>query len=90
MWPHYWCGYLLVLFSVVHAWTAMQTRTVREMNQTGLWFATAATALLLFQIAFGLLLQDRGLQKRKLTRRWHYWIMLAIVLTVAAHIWLNG
>lgn len=90
MWPHYWCGYLLILFSVVHAWFSMQARNVREMNQTGLWFATAGTALLLFQIALGLLLQDRGLQKRKLTRRWHYWIMFAIVLTVAAHIWLNG
>jgi hypothetical protein len=67
----------------------MQARNVREMNQTGWLFATAGTALLLLQIALGLLLQDRGLQKRKLARRWHYWIMLAIVLTVAAHIWLN-
>jgi hypothetical protein len=90
MWPHYWGGYLLVLFSVVHAWISMHARNMGEMNQTGLLFATAGTALLLFQIALGLLLQDRGLQKRKLTRRWHYWIMLAIVLTVAAHIRLNG
>jgi hypothetical protein len=89
MWPHYWCGYSLVLFSLLHAWISMQARNVSEMNQTGLLFAAAGTALLLFQMVLGLLLQG-GLRKRKLTRLWHYWIMLAIVLTVAAHIWLNG
>jgi hypothetical protein len=90
MWPHYWCGYLLTLFSFVHAWISMQGGSIRPMNMSGLLFASIGTALLLLQIPIGLFLQDRWLQKRKLIRRWHYWIMLALVGAVAMHIWLNG
>jgi hypothetical protein len=90
MWPHYWCGYLLTLFSFVHTWISMQGGSIRPMNMSGLLFASIGTALLLLQIAIGLFLQDRWLEKRKLIRRWHYWIMLALVGAVAMHIWLNG
>jgi hypothetical protein len=90
MWPHYLCGYSLILFSVVHAWISMQAGSIRPMNMSGVLFATIGIALMLLQIAIGLFLQDRSVQKRKLIRRWHYWIMLALVGAVAVHIWLNG
>jgi hypothetical protein len=90
MWPHYWCGYLLLLFSAIHAWFSMQAATMSRLNTTGLWLATIAMGLLLLQLALGLLLQDRALPTRKLIRRWHYWIMLVLVAAIAAHVWLNG
>jgi hypothetical protein len=90
MWPHYWCGYLLLFFSAAHTWISMQAGGMKRANITGLWLATIALCLLLFQSAIGLLLQDRALQPRKLMRGWHYWIMIALAGFVAAHIWLNG
>lgn len=90
MWPHYWCGYLLLVFSAAHAWFSMQAATMSRLNMTGLWLATVATGLLLLQVALGLLLQDRTLPTRNLIRRWHYWIMLTLVAAIAAHVWLNG
>ncbi len=90
MGPHYWCGYLLLVFSAAHAWFSMQAATMSRLNMTGLWLATVATGLLLLQVALGLLLQDRTLPTRNLIRRWHYWIMLTLVAAIAAHVWLNG
>ena len=90
MWPHYWCGYLLVALSLIHAWAAMGAVSMKRADMTGLWSATAALGLLLFQTALGVLLQDQKLPTRKLLRRWHYWIMIALAVFVATHAWLNG
>jgi hypothetical protein len=88
--PHYWCGYLLLVFSTGHAWISMQLGNMTRMNMSGLLFATIAVGLLILQVALGLLLKDRQLQTRKLIRRWHYWTMLALIFAVVAHVWLNG
>ena len=90
MWPHYWCGYALVFFSLAHTWISMQSVSMKRMNMAGLWFATVAIILLLFQVALGLFLQDRTLPTRKVTRSWHYWLMLALVFLIGAHAWLNS
>ena len=90
MWPHYWCGYALVFFSLVHTWISMQSVSMKRTNMAGLWLATVAIILLLLQVALGLFLQDRTLPTRKLFRSWHYWIMLALVFLIGAHAWLNG
>jgi hypothetical protein len=90
MWPHYWCGYVLLAFSLVHAWLAMDAVSMKRMNMIGLWFATIALGLLLLQVALGLLLRDKLLPTRKLLRGWHYWIMIALAVLIAGHAWLNG
>lgn len=89
MWPHYWCGYALAFFSLAHTWVSMQSANMKRINMTGLWFATVAIVLLLFQVALGLFLQDRALPTSKLIRSWHYWLMLALVVLIGAHAWLN-
>src|ERR1035438_181214 len=86
MWPHHWCGYLLLVFSTGHAWISMQLGNMTRMNMSGLLFATIAVGLLILQVALGLLLKDRQLQTRKLIRRWHYWTMLALIAPGAAHV----
>ena len=88
--PHYWAGYVLIVLSTAHAWVPMQTGHMGRANMTGLWFATAALLLLLFQAALGLALQDAKLPDRARFRSWHYWTMMALMLCVAAHVWLNA
>ena len=90
MWPHYWCAYLLLVFSLVHAWIAMAAVFQARSDTAGLWFATAAFGLMIIQIAIGLLLKDRRTKARKQFRRFHYWAMMTMVVAVAAHIWLNS
>jgi hypothetical protein len=58
MWPHYWLGYLSFFISFAHAWLAMRSGNIRGMNLLGVWIATAALAVILWQIAVGLLLRD--------------------------------
>jgi hypothetical protein len=90
MWAHYWVGYLVAGLSFVHAWVPMQTGHMRRANMTGLWLATAALLLLLVQLALGVALQDGRLRERRVIRGWHYWVMVATVLLVVGHVWLNG
>jgi hypothetical protein len=90
MWAHYWVGYLVAGLSFVHAWMPMQAGHMRRANMAGLWLATAALLLLLMQLALGVALQDGRLLKRRVVRGWHYWVMVATVLLVVGHVWLNG
>jgi hypothetical protein len=90
MWAHYWAGYLVAGLSFVHAWVPMRAGQVRRANMTGLWLATAALLLLLVQLALGVALQDSRLEQRRAIRGWHYWVMVAVVLLVAGHVFLNG
>jgi hypothetical protein len=88
--PHYWVGYVVLVLSLVHAWVPMNSGGMRRANVAGVWFATAALCVLMLQVILGLVLQDPKLRERRLVRRWHYWMMLALGFTVAVHIWLNS
>jgi hypothetical protein len=90
MWVHYWLGYLVTGLSFVHAWVPMRAGHIRRANMTGLWLATVALLLLMVQLALGVTLQDSRLRDRPTVRSWHYWVMVAVVLVVAGHVWLNG
>jgi hypothetical protein len=87
---HYWLGYLVAGLSFVHAWVPMQAGHMRRANMTGLWLATAALFLLGLQVALGLASRDSDLQGRRVVRGWHYWVMVAVVLLLTGHVWLNG
>ena len=76
--------------STLHAWVPMQAGYMKRANMAGLWLATAALLLLVFQAVLGLALQDVKLKGRARIRSWHYWTMTAVVLCVAAHVWLNA
>ena len=90
MWAHYWIGYLVALLALMHAWIPMQAGGARGANMAGLWIATASLVLLFSQIVLGLGLKANASSDRQRNRRIHYWVMLGIVVAVAAHIWLNG
>ena len=87
---HYWAGYLLVGLSFLHAWVPMRAGHMQRANTMGLWLASAALFLLFAQLALGLLLQVARVQERRMIRGWHYWVMIAVVVLVAGHVWLNG
>ncbi|HMK30382.1 MAG TPA: hypothetical protein VK473_11910 [Terriglobales bacterium] len=88
--PHYWLGYGLLGLSCVHAWMAMVKGHMGGVNLTGIWLATLALILLFAQLALGLYLQSpEPAAARAKVRRWHYWIMIASVGCLAAHVVLN-
>ena len=88
LWPHFWVGYAILALSVLHAGSV--GRAMGRANGTGIWAATAAFFLLLFEIVLGLSLKDEALEGRRQLRRIHFWTMTAIVVTLAAHVWLNA
>jgi hypothetical protein len=89
MWPHFWLGYLAFLVSFVHAWFAMRSGNMRGMNAAGVWIATVALLIMLWQIAVGLMLRDPTQSNRRALRRTHFWTMTLVAGLVALHVTLN-
>jgi hypothetical protein len=89
MWPHYGLGYVLVALSLVHAFTVM-AGPLGHTNASGIWAATGALLLLFLQLSLGLYLQSSSATSRRLLKRCHFWVMLAIVGFLALHIALNA
>jgi hypothetical protein len=89
MWPHYWLGYLAFLVSFVHAWFAMRTGNMRGINSAGVWIATVALFVILWQIAVGLMLRNPTEPNRRALRRTHFWTMASVAGLIVVHITLN-
>jgi hypothetical protein len=89
MWPHYWLGYLALLASFTHGWLSMRNVNMRGVNGAGVWIATFAVGLLLWQVAVGLMLQNPRQSDRRLLRRTHFWTMASVAGLVVAHVVLN-
>jgi hypothetical protein len=88
--PHYLAGLLAIGLSVSHAYASMRTPAVRHPSAAGLWLATGALGLLLMQAAIGQTLRRPELVGRRSLRVSHYWMALAVVSLLIAHISLNG
>lgn len=89
MWPHYWLGYLAFFVSFAHSWFAMSSGNLRGMNMPGVWLATLALLVMLWQIAVGLLLRNPTQSNRRVLRRTHFWTMASVAGLIVAHIALN-
>jgi hypothetical protein len=89
LWPHYWLGFLVAAAAFWHAWIPMSAGRIAGYDWTGLWVATGALALLIWQGALGLTLRASRGADRKTLRRTHFWTMFAIVVLVLAHVALN-
>jgi hypothetical protein len=89
MWPHYWLGYLMLIASFEHAWFAMRNGNMRGMNLSGVWIATIALLVILWQIGIGLLLRDPAQSNRRALRRLHFWTMALVAGLIALHVALN-
>ena len=88
LWPHFWLGYLIVGLSLLHTTTVMAA--MARANPAGVWAATGALFLLMLEVVLGLSLKDARLGGRVLVRRLHFWTTTALVVLLAAHLWLNA
>jgi hypothetical protein len=89
MWPHYWFGYLTFFASFAHAWFAMRSGNMGGMNLSGIWIATLALIVILWQNGVGLLLRDPTQSKRRALRRLHFWTMALVAGLIVLHVILN-
>jgi hypothetical protein len=89
MWPHFWLGYLAFLVSFVHAWFTMRSGNMRGINAAGVWIATIALLIMLWQIAVGLMLRNPTQSNRRGLRRTHFWTMTLVAGLIAVHVALN-
>ncbi len=87
LWPHFWLGYLILAFSIVHAGTVMAAMS--RANQAGIWAATVALFLLMLEVMLGLSLKEGHTSGRLFLRRLHFWNMAMVVMLLAAHLCLN-
>jgi hypothetical protein len=88
LWPHFWVGYVILAFTMVHAGTVM--RAMGRAKNNGILAATGAFFLLLFEVVLGLSLKDKWLSTRRPLRRLHFWTMAIFVAALGTHLWLNG
>jgi hypothetical protein len=89
LWPHYWLGFIVFGAALVHAWIPMSAGRIAGYDQSGLWLATAALGLMLWQLGLGLTLRATRGPERTSLRRTHFWTMLGIVVLVIAHVLRN-
>ena len=89
IWPHLWVGYLAFLVSFAHAWFTMRSGHMGGINAAGVWIATIALLIMLWQIAVGLMLRDPGQSNRRALRRTHFWTMTLVAALIAVHVALN-
>ncbi len=89
MWLHYWVGYLVVVLTLLHSSFVMGP-SLRKTGSTGLNAAMLAALLILVQLLVGLCLKSGTAKSRQLLKRFHFWIMIALIVLLPAHVLLNG
>jgi len=89
VWPHYWLGYLTFFASFAHAWFAMRSWNMCGMNLSGVWIATVALLVILWQIGVGLLLRAPAQSNRRALRGLLFWTMALVAGLIALHVALN-
>jgi hypothetical protein len=87
---HYWLGYNIAAIVIVHLWIPMSAGLAGRVNFTGLYLATIALILIFVQVTLGRNLSKPKLSARRVVRRWHFWVMVSIVVFVLGHIALNS
>lgn len=87
---HYWLGYGIAVIVLVHAWIPMSARLAGQVNAAGLYLGTGALLLIFVQVMIGRNLSWPKLSLRRVVRRWHFWIMIGIVVFVIGHVVLDS
>lgn len=87
---HYWMAYACAGLLPIHLWVSMSDTLAQPFNAAGLDLATVAMVLILAQLALGLQLRTPALARRRAVRRSHFWLMVALVACVLAHVVLNS
>jgi hypothetical protein len=87
---HYWLGYSIAAIVLVHLWISMSARLAGRVNATGLYLGTVALILIFVQVSLGRRLSWPKLSARRMLRRWHFWVMIGLVLFVLGHVALDS
>jgi len=87
---HNGLGAAAATLGVVHGLGSITRAQLSLGADVGLWVASAAMALLVWEAVLGLLLSAPGTPQRHRLRRRHLALMVALVVTVTAHVLLNG
>ncbi len=87
---HYWLGYGIAAILLIHALLPMSAGLAKGTDAVGLDLATVAFLLTFTQVFLGRQLSWPKLPIRRVVRRWHFWVMIGIVVFVLAHIALNS
>lgn len=85
---HFWIGPSVFLVAFIHAWLPMSAGVARQ-GLAGIWLATFALLVMVWQVAMGVRLRGSDVARRESRRRRHFWTMTAIVVLVLAHIAIN-
>jgi len=83
---HYWLGYLTCFVAFAHSWMAMSGGKMKGIDVSGVWIATVALVVILWQVGVGLLLRDSGQSNHKALRRTHFWTMTLVAALIVIHI----
>jgi hypothetical protein len=86
--PHFWIAYFVAGLTIVHVGTAM--RAMVRANIAGVWCATGALLLLVFEIVAGLALRESGWKERGGLQRIHFWTAIGFTGSLAMHLRLNA
>jgi hypothetical protein len=87
---HYWLGYSIAVIVLVHLLIPMTAALAGRVNPVGLYLATIALILIFVQVSLGRRLSWPKLPIRRVVRRWHFGVMVGIVVFVLGHIALNS
>jgi thiosulfate reductase cytochrome b subunit len=67
----------------------MRGGNMRGINAAGVWIATVALLIMLWQIAVGLMLRDPAQSNRRALRRTHFLTMALVTGLIVVHVTLN-
>ncbi|MGA7356565.1 MAG: hypothetical protein WA431_16575 [Candidatus Cybelea sp.] len=87
--PHYLIGYAILVLAWTHSVAAMYAKTMSRTSLMGINAAMVALMLITVQVGIGQALAASRGARGKLTR-FHFGVMLGIVVLVAVHLLLNN
>ena len=87
---HNWIGGAAATVGITHGMLSVTRDQLAVGAEIGLWVASAAAALLIWEAGLGVLLSAPHTPHRARLRRRHLAIMLALVVAVTVHVVLNG
>ena len=88
--PHYWLGTAAASAGVGHCFLSITRARLPIGPEFGLWLASAAAVVIVFEAFIGRALRDPGAINRQRTRQYHLGFMLALLISGGLHVLLNG
>lgn len=87
--PHYLIGYAIVVLAWTHSFAAMNGPTMSRASLVGINAAMVALMLITIQVGLGQVMAASGAGRAKLMR-FHFGLMVGIVVLVGVHLLLDS